>query len=149
MNKTKWIKNKIAAKVQSAVLVVSLALLLGLMGQLIGGNQLAFMLIAGVVILYLLSPIMSPALFLKFNSGRRLSAVEAPRLYAILQGLAQKAELTRLPVLFYLPTEATLAFTADGFGRWYPDCHRPPGYARIHRQKKEFGACLRFVISAG
>ena len=112
MNNIQWVKNRIAAKVQSAILVVSLALLLGLMGRLIGGNQLAFMLIAGVVILYLAGPMMSTALLLKINSGRRLSPGEAPRLYGILQGLARKAELTRLPVLFYVPTDAMLAFTA-------------------------------------
>ena len=111
MNKILWVKNKIAAKVQSAILVVSLALLLGLMGWLLGGNQLAIMLIAGVVILYFVSPMMSPTVFLKFNSGRRLSPDEAPRLYGILQGLSRRAELTRLPVLFYMPTDAMLAFT--------------------------------------
>ncbi len=111
MNNTQWVKNKITAKVQSAVLVVSMALLMGLMGRLLGGDQLAFMLIAGVMILYFVGPKMSPALFLKFSSGRRLSPAEAPRLYGILQRLAQRAELTRLPVLFYLPTDTMVAFT--------------------------------------
>lgn len=111
MNHIQWVKNKIAARVQSAVLVISLALLLGLIGRLLGGDQLAVMLVAGVVILYFVGPKMSPALYLKFSSGRRLSPTEAPRLYSILQSLAQRAELTRLPVLFYLPTETMVAFT--------------------------------------
>ena len=111
MNHIQWVKNKIAARVQSAVLVISLALLLGLIGRLLGGDQLAVMLVAGVVILYFVGPKMSPALYLKFSSGRRLSPAEAPRLYSILQSLAQRAELTRLPVLFYLPTETMVAFT--------------------------------------
>ncbi len=110
MNNIQWVKNKIAARVQSVVLVVSLALLMGIMGRLLGGDQLAVMLIAGVLILYVIGPKMSPALLLKINSGRRLSPGQAPRLYGILQGLARKAELTRLPVLFYLPTDAMVAF---------------------------------------
>ena len=111
MNNTQWVKHRMAARVQSVVLVVSLALLMGLMGRLLGGNQLALMLITGVVILYSVGPKMSPAIYLKFSSGRRLSPEEAPRLYSILQSLAQRAELPRLPVLFYLPTDTMVAFT--------------------------------------
>jgi heat shock protein HtpX len=111
MNNIQWVKNKIAARVQSVILVVSLALLLGLVGRLLGGNQLALMMIAGVVILYFVSPMMSPTLFLKFNPGRRLSPEKAPQLYGILRHLARKAELTRMPVLFYMPTDTMLAFT--------------------------------------
>ena len=51
MNNLRWIKNKIEAKAQSAVLVASLAALLGLVGWMLGGGQLAFMLIGCVVIL--------------------------------------------------------------------------------------------------
>ena len=111
MNNIQWVKNKLAAMVQSVILVVALALLLGLVGRLLGGNQLAVMMIAGVVILYFISPKMSPSLFLKFNSGRRLLPEKAPQLYGILEHLARKAELTRLPVLYYMPTDTMLAFT--------------------------------------
>ena len=111
MNHTQWVKNKITARFQSAVLVVLLTLLMGAMGRLLGGDQLAFMLIVGVVVLYLAGPRMSPALFLKFSSGRRLAPDEAPQLYGIVQNLAKRAELVRLPVLFYLPTDTMVAFT--------------------------------------
>lgn len=111
MNNFQWAKNKIEAKVQSAVLVASLATLLGLMGWLLGGNQLAFMLIGGVVMLYFFGPMMSPAFILKLNSGRRLFPEEAPRLHDILQRLSRRAKLNRLPSLFYMPTDAMLAFT--------------------------------------
>ena len=111
MNNQEWIKHKLTAKIQSAVLVASLTLLLGLIGWTLGGDRLAFMLIAGVVIFYLASSMMSPAITLRLNSGRRLSRSEAPRLYGALQDLARKAEMTRLPVLFYLPTNAMMAFT--------------------------------------
>ena len=56
MNNLQWAKNKIAAKVQSVVLVTSLAALLGLMGWLLGGGQLALILIGSVVILYFFGP---------------------------------------------------------------------------------------------
>ena len=112
MNNITWRNNKLAARVQSAVLVVSLTFLLGFAGWLFGGDQLAFMLIAGLVIMYFIGPIISPALIIRFNSGRRLSADEAPQLYGILKNLARKAELPRLPALFYMPADQMLAFTA-------------------------------------
>jgi heat shock protein HtpX len=111
MNNLQWAKNKIAAKVQSVILVTSLAALLGLMGWLLSGGQLALILIGSVVILYFFGQMMSPAFMLKVNSGRRLFPSEAPQLHDILQRLSQRAKLTRLPALFFLPTDAMLAFT--------------------------------------
>jgi heat shock protein HtpX len=111
MTNLQWAKNKIAAKVQSVILVVSLAALLGLMGWLLGGGLLALILIGSLVMLYFFGPMMSPAFILKINSGCRLFPSEAPQLYDILQRLSRRAKLTRLPELFFLPTDAMLAFT--------------------------------------
>jgi heat shock protein HtpX len=111
MNNLHWAKNKIAAKVQSFIFVVFLAALLGLMGWLLGGGQLALILIGSVVMLYFFGPMMSPAFMLKINSGRRLFPSEAPQLHDILHRLSHRAKLTRLPTLFFLPTDAMLAFT--------------------------------------
>ena len=111
MNNLQWAKNKIAAKVQSVILVVCLAALLGLMGWLIGGSQLALILIGTVLMLFFFGPMVSPAFMLKINSGRRLFRSEAPQLHDLLQRLSQRAKLTRLPALYLLPTDAMLAFT--------------------------------------
>ena len=111
MNKIKWVKNKIAAKVQSAILVASLAALLGLLGWLLGGGKLALIVISGAAVLYLTGPMMSPAVILKINAGRLLSRSEAPQPHDVLQRLARRAELTRPPLLFYMPTDNMLAFT--------------------------------------
>jgi len=111
MNNIQWNKNRIAAKVQSGMLVIAMALLLGLMGWLVGGSQLAIVLIAAIIALFFVSPMMTPVFFWKINSGQRLSPDEAPQLFGILQKLSQRAGLNRLPVLFYLPTDAMLAFT--------------------------------------
>jgi heat shock protein HtpX len=111
MNRLKWIKNIMVAKIQSALLVASLAILLGLMGWLLGGSQLALMLIAGVVTMYFFGSMVSPAVLMRFNAGRQLLPQEAPHLFDILQRLSQRAGLARLPRLFYLPTDAMLAYT--------------------------------------
>ena len=52
MNNIQWNKNRIAAKVQSGMLVIAMALLLGLMGWLVGGSQLAIVLIAAIIALF-------------------------------------------------------------------------------------------------
>ncbi len=111
MNKLLWAKNKIAAKVQSAVLLASLTALLGSLGWLLGGGNLALILIGAAVVLYLIGPMMSPAVILKINSGRRLSFSEAPQLYEVLQRLSRRADLTHPPVLFHIPNDNMLAFT--------------------------------------
>ena len=111
MKNLQWTKLKIAAKVQSGILVIMQASLLGLMGWLLGGGQLALMLIAGVVMLYFLGPMVSPAMILKINSGRRLLREEARNLYDILQRLSRRANLSRLPNLYFLPTDTLMAYT--------------------------------------
>ena len=111
MNKDRWVNGKIEARIQSFFLVGLMAALLGLVGSLIGGSQVAISLIVGLLMLYWLSPKMSPSFLLKLKSGRPLSVDEAPQLFEILRALSRRAELTRLPALFYLPTDAILAFT--------------------------------------
>jgi heat shock protein HtpX len=106
-----WIKHNLAAKIQSGILLVSLTALLGILGWLIGGLQLTAIAIGTVLVLYFFGPMMSPALVLKINHGRRLDAAEAPQINEILQTLARRAQLDHLPQLFYLPTDAMLAYT--------------------------------------
>ena len=104
-------KNKLAVKIQSAMLVASLAALLGLLSVLLGGINLAIFVISGTVMLYLFGPKMSPAVLLRINSGRHLSLPEVPQHYEVLQELSRKAGLDRLPTLYHLPTDNMLAFT--------------------------------------
>jgi heat shock protein HtpX len=104
-------KNIMQAKIQSAALVVSLAALLGLVGWVVVGRQLAFMLIGAVIVLYFFGPKMSPAVLMKLNFGRRLTPAQAPQIHEILHGISRKAGLARSPALFYLSTDAMLAFT--------------------------------------
>ncbi len=111
MNNSQWVKNRLAAKVQSGILLVSLAALLGLLGWMVVGLQMALILIGAVIVLYWFGPMMSPMVLVKINSGRRLLPAETPRLHEMLGSISLKAGLARPPALFHLPTEAMLAFT--------------------------------------
>ena len=61
--------------------------------------------------LYFANARISPALVLRMYRARHLDFEQAPRLYAIVQKLAQRAELDRPPSLHYLPSDVMNAFT--------------------------------------
>ena len=111
MDSAVWIKNKLLHSIQSAMLVVSLATILGLVGWLLGGYLFALSAIAVMVVLYFFAPKVSPFLILKMLRGRRLSYHDAPRLYHVLEVLAKRAKLPRLPVLYHFPGSVMNAFT--------------------------------------
>jgi heat shock protein HtpX len=111
MNALNGIKNEVYTSIQSLLLVLSLAMLLGVMGWLIGGQSFALMAVGGVVLLYLIHPMVSPQFILRLQKARRLHEHEAPQLFARLRALAERARLPRPPMLYYVPAEAMNAFS--------------------------------------
>ncbi|UCH24078.1 MAG: M48 family metalloprotease [Deltaproteobacteria bacterium] len=103
--------NNFYHKMQSAMLVTSLAVLLGVVGWMLGGHLFALSAMATMILLYFFTPRMSPFLILKWLRGRALSYHDAPRLYEVLETLAKRAELPRMPILYYFPAEVMNAFT--------------------------------------
>jgi heat shock protein HtpX len=112
MNKSKWIRSRTITAVQSLALVVSLAAILGIMGFLLGGRTFAVAAIGAVVLLYILNPVVSPLWIMKMYRARQLGYRDAPQLYQTLKILSERAELARMPVLYYLPNASMSAFTA-------------------------------------
>jgi heat shock protein HtpX len=111
MDTAKWTKSKIITSLQALLLVLSLAALAGLMGWLFGGRLFAFAAVGAVVMFYILNPMVSPLLTLRMHRARRLTYDQAPRLYRVLQTLSERAELPRVPGLYYLPGQTMNAFT--------------------------------------
>jgi heat shock protein HtpX len=116
MIKSAWKKNRAITTIQSLALVVSLAVLLGLMGWLLGGQTFAAGAIGAVVVFYFLNPMVSPTIVMRMFRGRRLAFQDAPHLYRPLKTLSERAELPRMPVLYYLPHSAMNAFTVGVSG---------------------------------
>jgi len=111
MNELNGIKNEIVTSIQSLLLVMTLAMLLGLMGWLIGGQSFALMAVGAVVLIYLIHPMVSPQVILRLQKARRLRDDEAPQLFAQLQALTERARLPQLPELYYIPAETMNAFS--------------------------------------
>jgi heat shock protein HtpX len=93
------------------LLVLSLAMLLGVLGWLIGGWLFALTTVGAVVLLYLIHPMVSPQVILRLQKARRLHDNEAPQLFARLQALTERARLPRLPMLYYIPADVMNAFS--------------------------------------
>ncbi len=110
MNTTEWLKHKFVNKIHSALLVGGMGLLLATLGWLIGGDFLAILALGIIVAMYFLNPMVSPRLVLSMYRGREIEYYDAPQLYRTLQVLAQRAELPRTPLLYYLPSNVMNAF---------------------------------------
>ncbi len=110
MNRERFSAHKLNNFIQSALLLGGMAVLVGLLGWLIAGTDgVVWAVIIGAAIL-LLGPRASPRLALKLYGARPLHRTEAPGLYRLLDVLAERARLPRIPELYYVPTPAMNAF---------------------------------------
>lgn len=111
MDRTQLLRHRLRNTLQSLLLVIALAGLCALLAWYIGGAPLALFVAAFILIAYRLNPVASPQLVIRLFRGQALAPAEAPELYSILQQLAVRAGLERLPLLFYLPSDVMNAFT--------------------------------------
>jgi heat shock protein HtpX len=98
-------------RVQSLILLGGIVGLFALCAVLIfgwvGGGLVA--LVSGVMLAF--SPSVSPRLILSLYRARPLTSGDLPAGYDVLQRLAQRAALPRIPALFYVPSGTLNAFT--------------------------------------
>ena len=104
-------KHKVSNWLQSLLLAATLALILGALAWLLWGIRIALVAVALSVVVYLANARISPTLVLRMYRARRLDHHTAPRLYAIVEDLARRAELDVSPALYYLPSDVMNAFT--------------------------------------
>jgi heat shock protein HtpX len=110
MHKARLNQHRLRNKVQSIVLLATLALLLGSLAWVIGGAPFAWGTLIGLLIVFIANPVGSPRLLVSMYSARPLHLEEAPRLYRILEELSRRAGLERIPRLYYLPSPVVNAF---------------------------------------
>lgn len=96
---------------QSLLLMLALGGLCAWLAWFIGGGPLALFTAAFILFSYRLNPIASPQLAIRLFRGQPLTPSQAPELYQLLHRLAERAGLTHLPLLFYLPSDVMNAFT--------------------------------------
>lgn len=110
MDQSRWKRHKLANILQSLMLVVAMAGLLGVLGWMIGGMGFALTALIMVLLLYLFNPFVSPRLILNMYGARPIGYREALQLYSIVGSLAERAELPAVPTLFYLPSNVLNSF---------------------------------------
>ena len=97
-------------RVQSTLLILALIALLGLIGWLfMGWIGLigAWLLCAGT---FLFGQQLSPGVVLRMYRAKPITQYEAPELVQLHIALAQRAELSPIPGLFYIPSRNPNAF---------------------------------------
>ena len=104
-------KHKSTNWLQSMMLSATLALILGALAWVLWGSTIAIAAAIFSAVLYLVNSRIAPTMVLRMYRARKLGLDEAPRLYAIIQKLAQRAELDHAPALYYLPSDVMNAFT--------------------------------------
>ena len=110
MDRQRLRSHKLKNDLQQLGLLVLLAMVLGYLAWVVGGAPFAWGSLIGVGLLSLINPVASPRLVLGMYGARGLSRREAPRVYALLEALTERAGLERLPRLYYLPTRVMNAF---------------------------------------
>ena len=99
---------------QSLVLILGIALIMGVVGYVLGGRWGVWMAMVFSAASVLLSPAISPRMILRMYQARPLEPRHAPELYALLDELVKRAELAHPPTLYYVPTRMINAFAVGG-----------------------------------
>jgi heat shock protein HtpX len=102
---------------QSLLLVGAMAGLCAYLAWLIAGEPGAWLASVFVGLTYVANPVASPRLIMAIYRATPILPQQAPRLYSVLRALAERAGLTRVPTLYYLPSRLLNAFTAGGEGQ--------------------------------
>ena len=110
MDKALLRQHKLDNALQSALLVATLAALLGLLAWVVGGGSLLLLTLGVVVGLYLANPAAWPRMVTLLYPGWVLHPAEARWLYAVLRELARRAGLPEVPRLYYIPSRVMNAF---------------------------------------
>lgn len=112
MNRRRWRQDQLIRKAQSLILVALMAALLGGLAWLLGGVALGLGTVLGVVLVYWINPMSNPMLMTKLYRASPLYHGQAPGLYRLLEALARRAGLSRLPRLYLIPGGGLNAFAA-------------------------------------
>jgi heat shock protein HtpX len=112
-----WRKDRMLIRFQSAAIVLAMAALLGGIGWLLGGSLLAMLAVGATTFLYLMNPVISPAMVLRSLGARWLHPREAPRLFAMIAKLADRAGLPVTPALYLHTRNPMNGFTVGDASR--------------------------------
>ena len=110
MNSEVWYRHAVANRLQSFLLLSVMAGFLALLGWLVWGADGVMVLLITGAVLVMLNPLTTPYLIMRMYQARPLHPAEAAGLYRLLQTLAQRAGMARVPELYYVPSSVLNAF---------------------------------------
>ena len=105
------VRHKFLNVFQSAALVLLLAGLMSYIAAAIAGELLAWIAFGAVVILFFSNPVIAPQFILRMYNARPIDFYDAPRLYQLIETIAQRANLKMTPKLYYIPSHVINAFS--------------------------------------
>lgn len=112
MNDTLFIQTRMFNELKTYLLILLMALLLGLLAYILAGGILALFAFLFVGLTYVFSPIMAPALVMRFFRARPLGYMDAPHVHRMLRSLSSRAGLEQLPDLYVIPSGVMAAFAS-------------------------------------
>ena len=108
---TLWRQHAWLNRLQALLLLSVMASFLALLGWLVWGDDgIVMLLIVGVMFVFF-NPAFSPRLIMNLYGASHISPNQAPGLYSILQELAQRAGLSVVPRMYYVPSPLVNSFT--------------------------------------
>lgn len=110
LNTAQIVSHQWRNRLQTALLIGLLLGISSLAGSLLLGGLGIGIALGACLMALTVSPVARARWTLKLYRARPLTPQQAPDLYAILQMLAQRAQLPQTPQLYYLPTPLTNAF---------------------------------------
>ncbi len=108
--------HRLGNQIQTLLLIITIAGLLGLLGFVLGGMAGAKLTMIVAALGLALTPSVPPAFAMARMGARPMDPGQFSELYAICGRLARRAGLERMPALYYLPSKQPNAF-AMGNGR--------------------------------
>ncbi len=111
MNAIVWHRHALANRLQSLLLLLTMAGLMALLGAMFWGSEGALWLLALSGVLILINPMAAPGLILNLYNARPLTPQQAPVLHQVVQELTKRARLSAPPRLYYIPSSMVNAFS--------------------------------------
>lgn len=104
-------RHKLRNLAHSVLLIAGMIALLSGIIWLVFGLETALWAVAGWAIALLWAPQISPRVVMRMYRAHELSPAQFPAGYELLRELAARAELPRVPTLYYIPSATLNAFT--------------------------------------
>lgn len=106
-----WNQHALTNRIQTLLLLVVMGSFMLLLGFILWGIHGIFILAATSIMLVLLNPGFTPQFIMQLYGAYPLTEQQAPQLYFAIHELSRRANLTREPILYYLPSNILNAFS--------------------------------------